>query len=143
MEIMCLKLDQLETLVLAKISRQLKMEQLNIITTGSIISSDNVEGTNVYNANREKLGSVDNLMIDKYTGQVRYAVLEFGGFLGMGADRYPMPWSMLKYDTGLEGYVVPLTKEKIEQAPRYEQANIPAYTDDYNKTVNTYWGAGL
>jgi sporulation protein YlmC with PRC-barrel domain len=119
------------------------MEQLNIITTGSIISSDNVEGTNVYNANREKLGSVDNLMIDKYTGQVRYAVLEFGGFLGMVADRYPMPWSMLKYDTGLEGYVVPLTKEKIEQAPRYEQANIPAYTDDYNKTVNTYWGAGL
>jgi sporulation protein YlmC with PRC-barrel domain len=119
------------------------MDKLNIITTGSIISSDKVEGTNVYNANREKLGSVDDLMIDKYTGQVRYAVLEFGGFLGMGTDRYPMPWSMLKYDTALEGYVVPLSKEKIEKAPRYEQAKAPAYTDDYNKTVNTYWGAGL
>lgn len=119
------------------------MDSLNIITTGNIISSDKVEGTKVYNANREKLGSVDDLMIDKYTGQVRYAVLEFGGFLGMGTDRYPMPWSMLKYDTALEGYVVPLTKEKIEQAPRYAQADVPAYTDDYNKSVNTYWGSGL
>lgn len=46
-------------------------------------------------------------MIDKHSGQVRYAVLEFGGFLGMGTELYPMPWSMLKYDTAKGGYVAP------------------------------------
>ena len=68
-----------------------------------VISSDRVEGASVYNANGDKLGSIDDLMIDKYSGNVRYAVMEFGGFLGMGTDRYPLPWSMLKYDTALEG----------------------------------------
>ena len=66
-----------------------------------VISSDKVEGSAVYNVNGDKLGSIDDLMIDKLSGQVRYAVLEFGGFLGMGTDRYPLPWSMLKYDTSL------------------------------------------
>src|SRR5580693_7002574 len=86
------------------------------ITTGEVISSDKVEGTVVYNNAGEKLGSIDDLMIDKYSGQVRYAVLEFGGFLGMGTDRYPIPWSMLKYDDGKSGYVVPLDKTKLEKA---------------------------
>lgn len=116
------------------------MDATTIITSSNIISSDKVEGTTVYNGAGEKLGSIDDLMIDKHTGQVRYAVLEFGGFLGMGTDRYPMPWSMLKYDTAKEGYVVPLDKAKLENAPRYQEANIPAYTPDYSKTVNGYYG---
>ena len=68
-------------------------------TTSDVICSDKVEGTSVYNNAGDKLGSIDNLMIDKRSGQVRYAVLEFGGFLGMGTDRYPLPWNLLKYDT--------------------------------------------
>src|SRR5688572_27810846 len=55
-----------------------------------VISSDRVEGTTVYNTAGEKLGTIDDLMIDKVSGQVRYAVMEFGGFLGMGTDRYPV-----------------------------------------------------
>ena len=90
-----------------------------------VISSDKVEGTSVYNANGDKLGSIDDLMIDKYSGNVRYAVMEFGGFLGMGTDRYPLPWSMLKYDTGVEGYVVPVT---------------PEYSDEYGRKVHDYYG---
>ena len=119
------------------------MTTTTTITSGNIISSDHVEGTHVYNTTGDKLGSVDDLMIDKHSGQVRYAVLEFGGFLGMGTDRYPMPWSMLKYDTAMEGYVVPLDKAKLEKAPRYQQANIPAYTADYSKSVSSYYGTGL
>ncbi|MBP6226081.1 MAG: PRC-barrel domain-containing protein, partial [Rhizobacter sp.] len=68
------------------------------ITTHSVISSDKVEGTSVFNQAGDKLGSIDDLMIDKHSGHVRYAVMEFGGFLGMGTDRYPLPWSLLKYD---------------------------------------------
>ena len=113
-------------------------------TTSSIasdvISSERVEGTKVYNAAGEKLGSIDELMIDKISGQVRYAVLEFGGFLGMGTDRYPIPWDMLKYDTTQDGYVVPLDKAVLEGAPRYTTTDTPVYDDAYNSSVNKYYG---
>jgi len=112
----------------------------SLTSTHDVISSDRVEGTNVYNASGDKLGSVDNLMIDKRSGQVRYAVLEFGGFLGMGTDRYPLPWNMLKYDTDKEGYVVPLDKATLEAAPKYHESDVPAYTPEYGKQVNGYYG---
>ena len=106
------------------------------------ICSSKVAGTTVYNANGDKLGSIDDLVIDKRSGNVRYAALEFGGFLGIGTDRYPIPWSMLKYDTGLDGYVVPLQKKQLEdeKAPRYPQTNMPEYTDDYGRKVYDYYG---
>jgi sporulation protein YlmC with PRC-barrel domain len=116
--------------------------QMNSSNTSSqVISSDRVEGTKVYNTTGEKLGSIDELMIDKMSGNVRYAVLEFGGFLGMGTDRYPLPWSMLKYDTTQDGYVVPLDKKVLERAPRYPLDDAPAYTDDYGRKVYDYYGA--
>ena len=105
-----------------------------------VISSDKVEGTSVYNANGDKLGSIDDLMIDKYSGTVRYAVMEFGGFLGMGTDRYPLPWSMLKYDTAVEGYVVPVSKSQLENAPRYAPTETPEYSDEYGRKVHDYYG---
>jgi sporulation protein YlmC with PRC-barrel domain len=109
-------------------------------TLGDVISSDKVEGTNVYNLAGDKLGSVDDLVINKRSGQVLYAVLEFGGFLGMGTDRYPLPWNMLKYDTTKDGYVVPLDKAKLKEAPRYPQDDMPDYTPDYGKKVDSYYG---
>ncbi len=112
-------------------------------TANDCISSDKVEGTNVYNLDGDKLGSVDDLVIDKYSGQVRYAVMEFGGFLGMGTDRYPLPWNMLKYDVDKEGYVVPLDKEKLQNAPRYAHDDMPAFTTDYGKRVNGYYGVDM
>ena len=108
--------------------------------TNNVISSQEVEGTAVYNAAGEKLGSIDDLMIDKQSGQVRYAVLEFGGFLGMGTDRYPLPWSMLKYDTSQDGYLVPLDKATLENAPRYPASDAPEYTDEYGRKVYNYYG---
>lgn len=106
----------------------------------AVISSDKVEGTTVYNGNGDKLGSIDDLMIDKRSGQVRYAVLEFGGFLGLGTDRYPLPWSMLKYDTNLDGYVVPIDQSTLDKAPRYAADKAPEYSDDYGRTVYDYYG---
>jgi sporulation protein YlmC with PRC-barrel domain len=109
-------------------------------TAGNVISSDQVEGTAVYNRAGDKLGSIDDLMIDKRSGQVLYAVLEFGGFLGIGTDRYPMPWSMLKYDTAKEGYVVPIDADKIDKAPRYSEYDVPIYSNEYGKRVHDYYG---
>ncbi len=109
-------------------------------TTSDVISSDKVEGTTVYNASGEKLGSIDDLMIDKHSGQVRYAVLEFGGFLGMGTDRYPIPWNMLKYDNNKGGYLVPLDKTKLEKAPKYSDGTTPVYDTEYSSRINSYYG---
>lgn len=108
--------------------------------THDIISSEKVEGTAVYNNAGDKLGSIDDLMIDKRSGQVRFAVLEFGGFLGMGTDRYPLPWNMLKYDTSRDGYVVPLDKDTLEGAPHYAVDELPDYSIDYNQRVHRHYG---
>jgi sporulation protein YlmC with PRC-barrel domain len=107
-----------------------------------VISSDKVEGTAVYNAAGDKLGSIDDLVIDKRSGLVRYAALEFGGFLGIGTDRYPIPWPMLKYDTAKDGYVVPLTSDQLKGAPKYSESEQPTYTDDYGRRVYDYYGVG-
>lgn len=85
--------------------------------TAALISADKVEGTAVYNAEGEKLGSVDAVMLDKRKGNVAYAVMSFGGFLGMGEQHHPLPWATLKYDEEQNGYVVNLSKEKLQKAP--------------------------
>ena len=87
--------------------------------TVSLIGSDKVEGTAVYGANDERIGSVQRVMIDKISGKVAYAVVSFGGFLGIGEDYYPMPWSRLKYDTGLGGYKVGVTEDQLKGAPKF------------------------
>jgi sporulation protein YlmC with PRC-barrel domain len=111
-----------------------------INSVSSVISSNKVHGTNVYNPAGEKLGSIEELRIDKISGQVRYAVMEFGGFLGMGTDVYPLPWNMLKYDTELGGYVVSLTREQLEGAPRYGREADQDYNDGYGRKVHDYYG---
>jgi hypothetical protein len=118
------------------------MDTLNETLRHDVITSDRVEGTTVYNDAGDKLGSIDYLVIDKRSGQVRYAALEFGGFLGMGTNRYPVPWSLLEYNTGRGGYVVPITKETLDGAPRYEESRRPDYDDEYGRTVYDYYGVG-
>jgi len=70
-------------------------------------------------------------------------VLEFGGFLGLGTDRYPLPWSMLKYDTDLDGYVVPLSESQLTDAPRYPHNDESPFMSDagYGQRVNNFYGS--
>src|SRR6266853_6813365 len=89
--------------------------------THSLIGSDKVEGTAVYRSNGEKVGHIERVMIDKISGKVAYAVISFGGFMGIGEDYYPMPWPNLKYDTRLEGYRVGVTEDRLTEAPKYNQ----------------------
>jgi PRC-barrel domain len=87
--------------------------------THSLIGSDRVEGTNVYRSNGDKIGSIERVMIDKMSGKVAYAVMGFGGFLGIGDDHYPVPWSLLKYSTRLGGYEVNISDQQLTGAPKY------------------------
>ena len=109
--------------------------------TDRLIASDKVEGTAVYNRMGERLGTVHNVMIDKFTGQVAYAVMSFGGFLGMGESYHPLPWRVLTYDTRQGGYVVDLDRSRLEGAPSYTTSNMPSWSDQsYRRRIDEYYG---
>jgi len=71
-----------------------------------LIESDRVEGTAVYDRDGNRIGTIERVMLDKITGRAAYAVMSFGGFFGLGAQEFAVPWGMLDYDTSLEGYCV-------------------------------------
>lgn len=108
---------------------------------GNLISSRRVEGTEVYNPKGEHLGSVEHVMIDKLSGQVAYAVMSFGGFLGIGEKYHPLPWQVLDYDTAKGGYVVDLDKKTLEGAPHYGETSDPYdWTDrTWRSRVDDYY----
>jgi PRC-barrel domain len=108
--------------------------------TNRLISSDKVDGTAAYDRSGERLGSVHHLMINKYSGDVEYAVMSFGGFLGMGEDYTPLPWRSLNYDTRLGGYRVDIDRNRLEQAPHYGRDALPNWSDrGYRERIDTYW----
>jgi sporulation protein YlmC with PRC-barrel domain len=108
--------------------------------TTSLIASNKVEGTAVYNEEGEKLGSIYNFMVDKRSGQVEYAVLEFGGFLGMGTDYYPVPWQALEYDEDQGGYVIDVDKETLEKAPHFSANEEPKFSGSYGAQIYGAYG---
>lgn len=111
--------------------------------TERLIGSDKVEGTNVVRPNGETIGEIERVMIDKRSGQVAYAVMSFGGFLGMGEDYYPLPWSMLTYDENLDGYVVDLTEDQLRGAPKLNDTEDDDMWSDrsWGRSVHDYYGA--
>jgi hypothetical protein len=109
--------------------------------SGNLISASKVTGTNVYNAEREKLGSVYDVMLNKLNGQVAYAIMSFGGFLGMGESYHPLPWRALRYDTGVDGYVVDIDRNRLEGAPHYITGAEPDWSDRaYGQAIDHYYG---
>jgi sporulation protein YlmC with PRC-barrel domain len=82
-------------------------------TDATLIAGDKVQGVGVYRTSGERIGTVKHIMINKRTGQVAYAVMNFGGFLGMGEEGYPIAWSSLTFQEEPDGYVVNLTDEQL------------------------------
>src|ERR1700754_3435029 len=109
--------------------------------TSQLIGSDKVDGTAVYGADQKRIGTLERVMIDKLSGKVAYAVVGYGGFLGMGQDHYPTPWSSLEYDTGLGGYVLGVTKEELEKAPKYSNENDWQWSRANDEKIYEYYGA--
>ncbi len=107
--------------------------------TDRLIASNKVEGTAVYNRQGERLGDVYNFMVDKRSGQVAYAVLSFGGFLGMGESYHPLPWKVLTYDTSQGGYVVDLDQAHLREAPNYPAGASGFENPEFGRRVTEYW----
>ena len=116
------------------------MTDITKLTDGSLIPAEKVNGTDVYNAKDEKLGSVEDLMIDKISGQVAYAVLSFGGIMGMGSKHFPLPWSALTYNTRKGGYIGNMDKKRLETAPSFDADEDHDWTADYGRSIDRYYG---
>jgi hypothetical protein len=85
----------------------------------NLISSEDVHETTVYGTGQDKVGEIDHLLIDKTSGRVVYAVMSFGGFLGLGHSHYPIPWAALRYDTSLGGFRTGITEQQLRDAPEF------------------------
>jgi hypothetical protein len=109
--------------------------------TSGLIGSDKVEGTAVYGSDGNKIGSIERIMVGKRDGRVSYAVLSFGGFLGMGDEHYPLPWNQLNYDTNLGGYKVNLTEDQLKGAPKYSGDSWDWEDRSRARKVSDYYGS--
>lgn len=108
--------------------------------TRSLISSLKVEGTPVVRSDGERVGSIDHMMIDKRSGHVEYAVMSFGGFLGLGESYYAIPWRQLRYNPSLDGYEINLTDDQLRGAPSSARAEDMDWTDaEYGRRVRSYY----
>lgn len=84
------------------------------------IQASRVIGTDVYNTSGEHIGSIEDVMLDKISNNIMFAVIGFGGFLGIGEKYHAIPWSTLDYDPAHGGYVVPFSKEQLKAAPVHD-----------------------
>jgi len=113
------------------------------IENGRLIPADKVEGTSVFNPKGDKLGEIENILIDKISGKVAYADMAFGGFLGMGDKHHPLPWSVLSYDTNKGGFVINLDKKMLENAPSYDPedaAEVDWGDEAWGRKLHDYYG---
>ena len=91
--------------------------EASVRETARLISSDKVEGTAVRRSNGDKVGTIENVMIDKHSGRVAYAVMSFGGFLGMGEEYHALPWDSLRYNENLDAYELNVSDDQLRNAP--------------------------
>src|ERR1700744_2049873 len=111
--------------------------------TTRLISSEKVTGSKVENTKGDNLGHIEEIMIDKISGRVGYAVLNYGSFLGMGGKLFALPWDVLKYDTRQEAYIVGIPEERLKNAPSYDAGSVPNWGDpQYDKEIHDYYGSG-
>ena len=111
---------------------------------GKLILASRVLKTPVYTGDRTHIGHVDDISIDRVSGQSVYAIMSFGGFLGIGERFHPLPWDMLRYDTDLGGYVVPIGEDELRDAPHYTSDELErlggASHHPFDKTISGYYG---
>jgi len=106
-----------------------------------IMGADTLIGNDVYNQKDESLGDIKEIMLDMRTGKVGYAVLSFGGFLGMGGKLFAVPWNALKLDTEKKRFVLNVAKDRLKDAPGFDKDHWPDMADQsWAKKIHSYYG---
>lgn len=106
-----------------------------------LMGANTLDGNDVYNKQNEDLGDIKEIMLDVPTGRVAYAVLSFGGFLGMGDKLFAVPWNALALDTVNKRFVLDVSKKRLENAPGFDKDAWPDMADaKWAKEVHAYYG---
>lgn len=107
----------------------------------TLMGADTLVGNDVYNEQGEDLGDVKEIMLDMSSGRVSYAVLSFGGILGMGEKLFAVPWSALTLDTVNKRFTLNVEKARLENAPGFDNGNWPDMADQtWAKGIHDYYG---
>jgi hypothetical protein len=105
------------------------------------MGADTLVGNDVYNDESESLGDIKEIMLDMRTGRVSYAVLSFGGFLGIGEKFFAVPWDALKLDTAHKRFVLDVKKDRLKSAPGFDKDHWPDMADPtWEKGIHAYYG---
>jgi sporulation protein YlmC with PRC-barrel domain len=107
----------------------------------ALMGADTLLGNDVYNERGENLGAIKEFMIDMASGRIAYAVLSFGGFLGMGDRLFAVPWQALKLDTANKRFSLNVVKEKLKNAPGFDKDHWPSMADPaWATSVHSFYG---
>ncbi|MFP4323986.1 MAG: PRC-barrel domain-containing protein [Anaerolineales bacterium] len=108
---------------------------MQMLSAGSLI------GTPITNPDEQDLGTIKELMIDVVRGHVAYAVVDFGGFLGLGNKLFAMPWGMFTLDTDNEQVILDIPKERLQNAEGFDKNDWPDATDiEFLERIYNYYG---
>jgi len=106
-----------------------------------LMSASTLMGNDVYNPEDENLGDIKDFMLDVHSGKICYAVLSFGGFMGMGSKLFAVPWRALKLDTENKRFVLDVTEDQLKQAPGFDKDHWPDMTDAiWAQRIDAYYG---
>lgn len=107
----------------------------------ALMGADTLLGNDVYNHQEEDLGDIKEIMLDMRKGQIAYAVLSFGGFLGMGDKLFAVPWNALTLDTENKRFILSVEKERLKDAPGFDKDDWPDMADrSWASGVHSYYG---
>jgi sporulation protein YlmC with PRC-barrel domain len=106
-----------------------------------VMGAATLVGNDVYNMDDEDVGEIKEIMLDMRSGRVGYAVLAFGGFLGMGNKLFAVPWDALKLDTENKRFTLNVAKDRLEQAPGFDRDHWPNMADkSWENEIHSYYG---
>ena len=106
-----------------------------------LMGADTLIGNDVYSQNNEDLGDIKEIMLDTASGKICYAVLSYGGFLGMGEKLFAVPWQALTLDTENERFVLNVDSAKLDSAPGFDKDNWPNMADEtWANSIHSYYG---
>jgi sporulation protein YlmC with PRC-barrel domain len=107
----------------------------------ALMGADTLIGDSVVNSQDEDLGDIKEIMLDMHSGKVAYAVLAFGGFLGMGEKLFAVPWQALHLDTTNKRFVLNVPKERLKTAPGFNPDSWPDMSDiRWSEEVHSFYG---